>query len=347
MVGRDDDERVDVREHVRQQQVGHGHAIQRWAQQRERRGQQQEAEEYHRAHYALDEIERPGVPFGGEGGREEHVGQRERLVRLLLVDDGAILAHLCNLELLVRVGRIVVPLPHSGEEGNGDVLERARQRDVTHHLEVALHKVRVARLAQTVVVQVVVLDVPRFGQHPIEPVAHAPEHGAHRKAVGSVATLELVGVLAVVPAMADVVPDHRPARARPRAQTDDREQPPERRRHPHGGNAHATAQIGPQDHALQVLHVRLALLIAQSLAQLMDFLAEARVVKALRPLVVGLNRLAVHKRRRNDRVQQARARGHDRALRQGRPVSHQTQQDRPKEVDRRHCRKYHSPRISF
>jgi hypothetical protein len=40
--------------------------------------------------------------------------------------------------------------------------ERARQRDVTHHLEVAFHKVRVARLAQTVVVQVVVLDVPRL-----------------------------------------------------------------------------------------------------------------------------------------------------------------------------------------
>jgi len=55
-----------------------------------------------------------------------------------------VLAHLRDLELLVRVGRVVVPLPHGGEEGDANVLERTRQLDVAHELEVALDEVRVA-----------------------------------------------------------------------------------------------------------------------------------------------------------------------------------------------------------
>eukprot|EP00965_Chrysotila_dentata_P095832 3167658-Pleurochrysis_carterae.AAC.1 len=43
-----------------------------------------------------------------------------------------------HLELLVRVRRVVVPLPDACEEGDVDVLERARQLDCAQRVEVAL-----------------------------------------------------------------------------------------------------------------------------------------------------------------------------------------------------------------
>merc|ERR1719149_145229 len=118
------------------------------------------------------------------------------------------------------------------------------------HLEVALYKIGVAGLAGAVVVQVIVLDVPSLGKHPVEPVAHPRLQAAHGKA----AAREAAGavVLPVVAAVADVVADHRPSAQRPRAQRDyaHRVGP-----HPAGEHTHRAAEVGPADDLLEVRDV--------------------------------------------------------------------------------------------
>mmetsp|Transcript_34207 Transcript_34207/g.87476 ORF Transcript_34207/g.87476 Transcript_34207/m.87476 type:complete len:277 (+) Transcript_34207:488-1318(+) len=120
------------------------------------------------------------------------------------------------LQLLQRVRGVVVPLPdeeerqhlrHAQEVGHAHVFLRAHCV-----LQVALHKVGVPALAQLVVVQVVVLHIPRLRLHPVQPVVHAALEakgkGAAVEAAGDLAVLALLRVVATV---AHVVTHHRPA----------------------------------------------------------------------------------------------------------------------------------------
>ena len=222
------------------------------------------------------------------------------------------------------------PLPHCGEEGDGHVLDGARRGEFAHQLEVALDEVGVAALAQPVVVQVVVLDVPRLRQHPVEPVARAPPRAADGEARRreAPAAADAPVVLPVVAAVADVVADHRPPRARPRAQRDDRQQPRERAAHPHRRHADERARVRPRQHLLEVAHVGLALPVLEALAQRVHLRAERRVVER------GGPRVGAHRRRRTGRHHRAdveRRGGGDGGARQPRRRRARAEVDRQRE----------------
>eukprot|EP00962_Isochrysis_galbana_P058177 scaffold31044_cov112-Isochrysis_galbana.AAC.6 len=108
-----------------------------------------------------------------------------------------------------------MPLPERrsscilSDDGDKGVLDGpGHHRDIAQRLQVPLHQVRIAWLARPEVVQVVVLDVPRLGQHPVEPVHGAAADAAQRKAHRGEAARAVV--LLVVAAVARVVRDHRP-----------------------------------------------------------------------------------------------------------------------------------------
>ena len=109
VISGDDDERVDVRQRVGEGEVGDRRPVERRAGEQQRRGEREEAEEEHRPHHAAHEVERAGAQLAALVETEERDGERERLVRERLGDLDALLAQLLDLELLVRVRRVVVP----------------------------------------------------------------------------------------------------------------------------------------------------------------------------------------------------------------------------------------------
>mmetsp|Transcript_12419 Transcript_12419/g.34862 ORF Transcript_12419/g.34862 Transcript_12419/m.34862 type:complete len:304 (-) Transcript_12419:491-1402(-) len=120
------------------------------------------------------------------------------------------------LELLQGVWGVVVPLPHKEEghhlckaEGHWYPLALLEADGV---LQVALHKVWVTTLAQLVVVEVVVLHIPRLRFHPVQPVYHAlPQAKGKRPAVEAAGDDPVLRLLGVVPAVAHMVANHCPA----------------------------------------------------------------------------------------------------------------------------------------
>mmetsp|Transcript_32286 Transcript_32286/g.75252 ORF Transcript_32286/g.75252 Transcript_32286/m.75252 type:complete len:330 (-) Transcript_32286:247-1236(-) len=267
VVGRDDDEAVHVGEQISEREVEHRRPVERAGEQEERRRQCEEAQQEVGAHDCAHKIERARTELAPLLTVEQRHWQCERRVCLFLGEADALLAQLRDLELLVRVGRVIVPFPHGCKASDAHILEPTRQLNASHQLEVTLYEVRVATLAQPKVVQVVVLDVPGLRKHPIQPVARAPPHGAYCEAIRreSAAAAKLWAILPVVPAVADVVPDHCPACACPRAQPNDRNEAAERRRHPHREHAKHAARVRPRDHLLEVADVGVALPIGELL----------------------------------------------------------------------------------
>ena len=88
-------------------------------------------------------------------------------------------AHAGKFELLVGVGGVVRPFPGDNVDGNDQVLDGEGDVHLSDLLEVILDEVGVLHLRETVVVAVVVLDVPGLGHHPVEPVVEAVPEGTH------------------------------------------------------------------------------------------------------------------------------------------------------------------------
>mmetsp|Transcript_13701 Transcript_13701/g.36272 ORF Transcript_13701/g.36272 Transcript_13701/m.36272 type:complete len:263 (+) Transcript_13701:977-1765(+) len=260
MVGDDHDEAVDVRDDVGQGQVRQRVEVERGAEEEQGGREEEEAQEEVRADDLLEELpageDALGLPRHNLGDRDGRQGVEAGRQRDL------VLAHLGDLHLLVGVRGVVRPLPEEhGEEGHGVPLGALPGRGV------ALEEVRVRVLTEAVVMQVVVLDAPGLREHPVEPVHRALEEAPDGEAAAAV----LAGrVRAVVAAVADVVPDHRPGAVRPQAQGKDGDGVG---RHPHGGDTDDPADPAPPDHLDQVLLVILALLGLQLLAERVDLLA--------------------------------------------------------------------------
>jgi len=174
-----------------------------------------------------------------------------------------------QLELLKSVGREVRPLPdpcHAVHEG---VLEGAGPPPLPHELQVPFHQVRVPRLAQAVVVHHVVLHVPRFWQHPVEPVPCPGFGAAHAEGGGFEAAAVEEPPLGgnhhpVVAAVAGVVGNHGPAAERPQGERGHgyrvHAAEDSRARKRHGGHAHRTAEGAPPPDFVQVRRICGALL---------------------------------------------------------------------------------------
>mmetsp|Transcript_23169 Transcript_23169/g.65687 ORF Transcript_23169/g.65687 Transcript_23169/m.65687 type:complete len:298 (-) Transcript_23169:472-1365(-) len=109
MVRDNDDEAVDVREHIRKQEVGDSVQVEHRIHEREREGQDEEAEQEVRSDDAPDELgdREDALALAGQ-----QVAEGQRRLRIEVLGQGLpLLAHLGNLHLLVGVGCIVGPLP--------------------------------------------------------------------------------------------------------------------------------------------------------------------------------------------------------------------------------------------
>mmetsp|Transcript_23325 Transcript_23325/g.68590 ORF Transcript_23325/g.68590 Transcript_23325/m.68590 type:complete len:366 (-) Transcript_23325:70-1167(-) len=268
-------------------------------------GQEEEARGEEGAEHAHEELD---VAEEERGGAEEEVPVSDhawvllQLRRELLEARVRLAAHPVEREHLEGVWRVVEPLPSHRQEGDDEVLDwREEGRHLAQVVEVPLDKVGVGVLAEGVVVQLVVLDVPRLGQHPVEPVHSAPLHGPECEAERGEASGAIV--LLVVAAVAGVVRNHRPPGHGPQRQAHHGD---EVGLHPHGGDADGAAEVGPEDHALQVLDVRLALPFLEPAAQLAALLAKGGEVNARDPLVLGRH---CGRRSRGIRLLQRRSRG--------------------------------------
>lgn len=207
----------------------------------------------------------------GDGVGRVHV-RRQRL---------ALLTPLREFEFLVRVGGVVEPLPRGHGESHNEVLGGEGNRSLTQIHEVILDKVGIVNLGKLVVMTVVVFDVPRFGHHPIEPIAEAiPERS--NSELEAVPTF-LVGVDAIVASVTHVVRNHGPAR-----------ESPGRERHDgngiddvsHGEESNGRTQIAPTHHLVQVLHVGVALLRPQLFPQITNVPRKGVDVESLDPGLV-------------------------------------------------------------
>mmetsp|Transcript_52249 Transcript_52249/g.86671 ORF Transcript_52249/g.86671 Transcript_52249/m.86671 type:complete len:239 (+) Transcript_52249:552-1268(+) len=176
VVGSDNDERVNVRQCVSEKKVDDRSRVERSVNEQQGKRQCEEAKKQVRSHYSGHEIDWPGPELRALLRIKKSHWKGERSVRFLLRENNASLTHLRQLELLVRIRRVIVPLPHSRQPSDCHILKRARQPEGTQQLEIAFNKVRIPTFAQPVVMQIVVLDVPRLRKHPVEPISTAPKH---------------------------------------------------------------------------------------------------------------------------------------------------------------------------
>mmetsp|Transcript_8610 Transcript_8610/g.19350 ORF Transcript_8610/g.19350 Transcript_8610/m.19350 type:complete len:220 (+) Transcript_8610:535-1194(+) len=112
-------------------------------------------------------------------------------------------------QLFVCVWCVIKPLPGAHKNWQGQIFDKDGHWHVSHVLQIVLHKIGIFKFRQTVVMTVVVLDIPRLWHHPIEPIAHAVPQTTN----GELEPIPpiLVRVDLVISAMARVVCDHGPA----------------------------------------------------------------------------------------------------------------------------------------
>mmetsp|Transcript_861 Transcript_861/g.2079 ORF Transcript_861/g.2079 Transcript_861/m.2079 type:complete len:273 (+) Transcript_861:597-1415(+) len=189
-------------------------------------------------------------------------------------------SHLRELQFFVGVGRVVKPLPETGEEDDTDVFREHGHVRVAEHRGVFLDQIGIVDLGKVVVVAGVVLDVPRLGNHPIEPIVEPAPEGADAELESRPPAL--VGVALLVSPVADVVGDHRPPRKGVQGQTNDGDGV-----HPeaHRQQTDRREVVRPADHLVEVGDVVRSLGLFEFLAELLDFLREGRKVEFLQPLV--------------------------------------------------------------
>jgi len=141
------------------------------------------------------------------------------------------------------------------------------------------------------VVQVVVLHVPRFGEHPVEPLPDPLLKAAEREPF-AVEKPRFVGV--VVAPVARVVRDGGPAAEGPERERHHRERV---RRQPHAREAQKGAGVGHEANLFDVLHVRVALLLLQPLAEGPNVLAKTFKVQLSDPCVFRRQRRSLQSSR--------------------------------------------------
>jgi len=288
VVGHDDDEAVDVGKGLGEEEVLDGsavHALDSKVLTNEQEGEGKK-EEVDDSVGGSDDAE--VLPQGVEGSSrgEESLDGDGPLGVETCGDLLALTTEAGELELLVGVGRVVEPLPGHHVEYDDHVLDEHGDVHVAQIDEVLLDEIGVVDLGEAVVVTVVVLDVPRLGHHPVEPVADTTPKGAYAEL--EAVPPALVGVDPVVSAMAGVVCDHGPACAGPCAEGKDGNNV---HRETHGEKADCRAHVGPGDHFAEVVVVILALSPLKSVAQGLDLGSEAFNIKVLDPLILHLELL--------------------------------------------------------
>mmetsp|Transcript_39832 Transcript_39832/g.79835 ORF Transcript_39832/g.79835 Transcript_39832/m.79835 type:complete len:202 (-) Transcript_39832:214-819(-) len=146
---------------------------------------------------------------------------------------------------------------------------------------VTLQQIRVRLLAKLVVMHMVVLNVPRLGLHPVAPV----DEPAHR-AAAELGPVEAVvdSDLGAVTAMADVVPDHGPARTDGSADADRGDGVPGERCERGSGKTDGIQGQRPVEDLLQVLHILLVLPLPVLLLNRTHLVRPTLQIKVLPPL---------------------------------------------------------------
>eukprot|EP00408_Alexandrium_pacificum_P017003 CAMPEP_0171194030 /NCGR_PEP_ID=MMETSP0790-20130122/20682_1 /TAXON_ID=2925 /ORGANISM="Alexandrium catenella, Strain OF101" /LENGTH=327 /DNA_ID=CAMNT_0011659221 /DNA_START=262 /DNA_END=1242 /DNA_ORIENTATION=+ len=176
MVCDDRAERVYVRDDLRTQQVCKGVPTEGQTQQPAASPQEPRQEWQHqevhgdgRAHDTEDEVRGKGpVPRTAAHDPREEASQGQGGLQGRL--GGCML--LLGVQQLQGVGGVVVPLPDGHEDHSEEVLHREGQVEGLYGRRVPLDKVRVGILIQGVVVDLVVLEDPRRGEDPVQPVQH-------------------------------------------------------------------------------------------------------------------------------------------------------------------------------
>mmetsp|Transcript_36651 Transcript_36651/g.58872 ORF Transcript_36651/g.58872 Transcript_36651/m.58872 type:complete len:248 (+) Transcript_36651:835-1578(+) len=218
MVGGDDDERVDVSDHVSEDRGeehsgGHLCAANGIPDGRKRREGEERVGCEALGHLSQRaELPLKSAAHYGDDGAGELAG----LERVLLARQPLLLrlARAAAVHLLHGVGGVVEPLPDECEADHLAVPGQHGQVALAQGRHVALHQVGVRLFAELVVVQVVVLDVPRLGHHPVHPVADAAlQPLGECAAVEAASHLSALGLRSVVASVAHVVAHHGPARA--------------------------------------------------------------------------------------------------------------------------------------
>mmetsp|Transcript_7829 Transcript_7829/g.32380 ORF Transcript_7829/g.32380 Transcript_7829/m.32380 type:complete len:656 (-) Transcript_7829:62-2029(-) len=288
VVGRDDEEGVHVGEDFGADEAREDRRVAAEPEEREREDDE-----------ALDEVRRERlhqevVPLEeGRVARADEPREVEGLRPVRVLELGEpLLAPLVDAQPLVRVGRVVPPLPRARDQKDRDVLDGLRRLEPAQVLHVKLDEVGVVDLAEVVVVELVVLDVPRLDEHPVEPVDRAP---VERPDAEPEPAVLLFGAL-VEAAVADVVADDGPSRERAEREAEDRRGHgggPERGegRQPRGGEREAEARplagARPPDDFAEVRDVGGALARRELLANRGALALERVEVDAVDPRVLG------------------------------------------------------------
>jgi hypothetical protein len=129
-------------------------------------------------------------------------------------------------------------------------------------------------------VTIVVFHIPSLGHHPIEPITQAvpqPPNGEFE----SIPPV-LVGMALVVATMAGVVRNHGPSGEGKGGQGNDRE---ESHSESHGEHSDGSAEVGPEDHLVEVADVCIALIFLEFFSEFLHVGSEGIVVVGFDPLV--------------------------------------------------------------
>jgi len=290
MVGSDDDKGVDVGKHIGQEQVTNSVQIpdgrvgraKVHAQGQKRKRQDKESVDEVGQEDTGHEVTQsdPGRKFRSTKG---HRGESKRLVRvegLLLQKLRVGLSDFLDTQLLEGVGCVVPPLPDAHDNVSSHVLDSHGSLDRAQKVHVTFHNVGVRVLAQVVMVQIVMLNIPCLGKHPVHPV----QESAPQTSNGKFEAVESARFLAViVSAVARVVGNHGPTSGSSDGQADGRQQKVSRESHAYDTNK--GEHVRPHDHLVQVLHIIGSLLIGQSLAEFLDVFTECFQVHFVNPFI--------------------------------------------------------------
>ena len=189
-------------------------------------------------------------------------------------------APLSHFEFLVSVRCIVEPLPSGKDETNHQVLDKGRNIQSSQVSQVAFDQIRISILTQVVVVTIVVLNVPCFGEHPIKPVIESSPRGTNRKLESRPSVL--VRMALFVTSVASVMSNHGPSGEGVQGQSHDSDGI---HTEAHGQKSHSCETVRDKDHAVQMVHIIGSLFGLQLFAQSPDFFSESLKVKLANPFV--------------------------------------------------------------
>mmetsp|Transcript_35628 Transcript_35628/g.93502 ORF Transcript_35628/g.93502 Transcript_35628/m.93502 type:complete len:344 (-) Transcript_35628:75-1106(-) len=276
---------VDICQYVGESEVrdgpAEGVAAERAWQQQQRRREEEETREKHRGEDTREELVRWEKPTHVLPRLEHQLGDSQSGIWVEPLGQRLLpLPPLGNLELLVRVGRVVDPLPDAGHHGHETQLECARHFRLAYEAKVPLYEVGVADLSELVMVQHVVLEVPSLRQHPIEPIPHSAEWPTQRK---SRAVVPRLCIVLVVPPMHCVVRYHCPAAVNPGGERRGRDWVERQRQ---GRHADDTTPATPSFDLPKVCEIRITLLIAQPAPEVSHLGSEGIEVEVINPSLV-------------------------------------------------------------